>query len=131
MASWLSPLVLVALLYCIPVWVLTETVAWVLDRKGIKDRVWAQVLLRILPAGIALVLCGLSPSTLGAALEEIRGKPVEHLGLGDLCLFALIIGTAAVQLHQWRVPQALGGAIRRGIAALGGQAADPAPDKDA
>lgn len=112
----LRPVVLAIVVYMVPVWYLTETLASYLDGRGVKDAPWAQVVLRAFPSLAALALVLLSPRMLAVVVAEADGAD-----LSELVLFALITGAAAVQLHQWRVPQVIGAAVRKAIRRIGGK----------
>lgn len=112
----LRPIVLAVALYMVPVWYCTETLAWYLEARGVRKATWAQIVLRAFPPVVALALVLLSPRTLAAVLSE-----AESAAFPELVLFALVTGAAAVQLHQWRIPQTIGAALRSTIRRLGGK----------
>lgn len=121
----LRPILAAVTVYMVPVWYLTELAAWLLERKGVRKTTWAQVLLRALPPVFALVLVALSPRLLALVVGSIQGLPRPEVpGLSELALFALVTGAAAVQLHQWRIPQSLGAVLRTLLRKLGGKGAE-------
>lgn len=117
----LKPIVVAISVYMVPVWYLTESAAWLLEARGVRQTTWAQFVLRVLPPVVALALVSLSPRVLAEIIGSIRGEALpEAPGLSELALFALVTGAAAVQLHQWRIPQSLGAALRTTIRRIGG-----------
>lgn len=114
LVEYLKPIAFALAVYMVPVWYLTEAAAWFFERRGTRKTIGAQLILRALPPVIAFVLALLSPGILSQLVGAFRGPnaPVEVPTFGAIVLFALVTGACAVQLHQWKIPQSLGTAIR-------------------
>lgn len=120
--EYIKPIVVAISVYMVPVWYLTECAAWLFEARQIRKGVWAQFALRVLPMLFAFVLVSLSPGLLAEVLQAFRGVPHQPPTTSELALFALVTGAAAVQLHQWRIPQLIGAGLRNSIRRVSGTA---------
>lgn len=127
--TWITPLVVAVSAYMIPVWYLTELAASIFEARKTRKGLLAQIVLRVLPPVVAFLLARAYPPLLVWLFNGFEGvQIVEPLTTEQLAFFGLVTGAAAVQLHQWKIPQALGGMLQATIRQAGPVPKSTKPD---